>query len=75
MKDAKMKAEDYVSVIDQKVGVGFTITDNTQTFYPQPVYAMKTMAMDGVAGAPPTETLVVGEIEIIANLSVSFKLE
>jgi uncharacterized protein YggE len=75
MKEAKLKAEDYVSVLGQKVGVGFTITDNTQTFYPQPVYAMKTMAMDGVAGAPPTETLAVGEIEIIASVSVSFKLE
>jgi uncharacterized protein YggE len=75
MKDAKIKAEDYASVLGQKVGAGITITDNSQTYYPQPVYAMKSMAMDSVAGAPPTETMAAGEIEIIANVSVNFKLE
>jgi uncharacterized protein YggE len=34
MKDAKLKAEDYVSVLGQKVGV--TITDNSQNYQPQP---------------------------------------
>jgi len=76
MKEAKLKAEDYVSVLGQKVGAGLTITDNSQTYYPQPIYgAMKSMAMDEVAAAPPRETMAVGEIEIIANVSVSFKLE
>jgi uncharacterized protein YggE len=31
MKDAKLKAEDYVSVLGQKVGKAVTITDNSQT--------------------------------------------
>jgi uncharacterized protein len=74
MKDAKLKAEDYVSVLGQKVGKAITISDNTQTYYPQPVYAaMKTMAMDSEAA--PRETLAVGEITITANVSVSFILE
>ncbi|WP_281239764.1 MULTISPECIES: SIMPL domain-containing protein [Flavobacterium] len=76
MREAKTKADDYVSVLGQKVGIAITINDNSQTYYPQPVYAtMKTMSMDESAAAPPRETLAVGEIEIIANVSVSFKLE
>lgn len=74
MKDAKMKAEEYVSVVGQKVGAAITITDNTQTYYPQPVYAMKSMAMEGDSAAP-RQTLAAGEIEITANVNVSFKLE
>ena len=74
MKDAKMKAEEYVSVLGQKVGAAITITDNSQTYYPQPVYAMKSMATEA-DGAAPRQTMAVGEIEIIANVSVSFKLE
>jgi len=74
MKDAKMKAEDYVSVLGQKVGAAFTITDNSQTYYPQPVYAMKSMSVES-DNAAPKQTMAVGEIEIIANVSVSFKLE
>jgi uncharacterized protein YggE len=74
MKDAKMKAEEYVSVLGQKVGTAITITDNSQTYYPQPVYAMKSMAMEA-DGAAPRQTMAAGEIEIVANVSVSFKLE
>ncbi|WP_339920764.1 SIMPL domain-containing protein [uncultured Flavobacterium sp.] len=75
MKDAKLKAEDYVSVLGQKVGKAMTISDNSQVYQPQPVYArMKTMAMDESA-ATTRETLAEGEITITANVSVSFILE
>ncbi|MBS7231191.1 SIMPL domain-containing protein [Flavobacterium psychroterrae] len=74
IKDAKLKAEDYVSVLGQKVGKAYTIADNTQVYRPQPMYsAMKTMAMDS-AGAE-NQTLAVGEIEVVANVSVSFILD
>ena len=74
MKDAKLKAEDYVSVLGQKVGRAMTITDNSQNYQPQPVYArMKSMAMD--ESASTRETLAEGEITITANVSVSFMLE
>lgn len=74
MKEAKLKAEDYVSVLGQKIGKAITISDNSQTYYPQPVYgAMKTMAMD--TEAAPRETLAIGEINITANVSVNFILE
>lgn len=74
--DAKQKAEDYVSVLaGQKVGKALVISDNSYTNYPRPVLAeMKTMAMaDGAS--TPQETLAIGEIEIISNVSVSFALE
>jgi uncharacterized protein YggE len=74
IKDAKAKAEDYVSVLGQKVGKAITISDNSQVYHPRPVYAaMKTEMMDS-AGAS-NETLAIGEIEIIANVSVSFILD
>ena len=75
MKDAKHKAEDYVSVLGQKVGKAMTISDNTQSYMPQPVYARyKTMAAME-SDAAPRETLAVGEITITANVSVNFILE
>ncbi len=74
VKDAKTKAEDYVSGLGQKIGKAFTITDSNQNFSPQPQasYSMKAMQMsDGI----PRETLAVGEIEIVVNVTVSFVLE
>lgn len=75
MKEAKLKAEDYVSVLGQKVGRAMTISDNFQNFIPQPIRyaAMKTMEMS--ESQAPRETLAVGEINITANVSVSFILE
>jgi len=73
MKDAKQKAEDYVSVLGQKVGKAMTISDNSQNYYPQPMYEMVRMAKDD--SATPRQTLAVGEINIVANVSVSFVLE
>jgi uncharacterized protein YggE len=74
--DAKAKAEDYVSVLSgQKIGKALLISDNSQTNYPQPQFkgVNRTMSMesDGV----PRETLAVGEIEIVSNVSVTFILE
>ncbi|MES2575369.1 MAG: SIMPL domain-containing protein [Bacteroidota bacterium] len=74
IKDAKAKAEDFVSVLGQKVGKAILISDNTQSYNPPPrMYAMKaSMAMDESA---PRETLAIGEIEITSNVSVNFVLE
>jgi uncharacterized protein YggE len=73
-KDAKSKAEDFVSSLGQKVGKAIVISDNSQVYMPQPrLFAMKAMAMDSVEA--PRETMAVGEIEIKANVSVSFMLE
>ena len=73
--NAKKKAEDYVSVLPgQKVGKAISISDNSQTSYPQPVFLAKGFMADSEA-TQPKETLAIGEIEIVSNVSVSFVLE
>ncbi|HEY6143239.1 MAG TPA: SIMPL domain-containing protein [Flavobacterium sp.] len=73
IKDAKAKAEDFVSVLGQKVGKAILISDNSQSYHPQPrMYAMKASMADESA---TKETLAVGEIEITSNVSVNFVLE
>jgi len=73
VRDAKAKAEDFVSVLGQKVGKAILISDNTQSYVPQPrMYAMKSTSMDESA---TKETLAIGEIEITANVSVNFVLD
>jgi uncharacterized protein YggE len=72
--NAKQKATDYVSVLGQKVGKALLITDNSQSYTPQPMYKGNMMAMAADVGAP-RETLAVGELEIITNVSVTFALE
>lgn len=70
--DAKKKAEDYVSVLNQKVGKAILITDNSSHYQPpmyKNSYAMGTMEADN------QQTLAIGEIDILTNVSVSFMLE
>ena len=75
IKDAKTKAEDFVSVLGQKVGKAITISDNSSGYNPQPILyrSMKTEAMSD--GSAPNQTLAIGEIEILVNVSVSFILD
>ena len=75
IKEAKRKAEDYVSVLGQKVGKALNISDNTQAYYPQPMYEMARMDKSAGGGEAPRETLAIGEIAITSNVSVSFILE
>lgn len=75
MKDAKLKAEDYVSVLGQKIGKALLINDNSQAYYPQPMYKSNMMAMAADGESAPRQTLAIGEIEITANVTVSFILE
>lgn len=74
MKDAKLKADDYVAVLGQKVGKAFAISDNSQACYPQALYATRNK-MEMMQDSAPKETLAIGEINITANVSVSFLLE
>ncbi len=75
MKEAKQKAEDYVSVLAQKIGKALTISDNSQAYYPKPMYERKMMVSAMSDGEVQRETLAIGEITIVANVSVSFMLE
>lgn len=73
IKNAKEKAQDYVGALGQKIGQAYTIVDNSQDNYPRPRYEMMAMKMaDNILGG--TDTLAVGEIEVTANVSVSFLL-
>jgi len=74
--DAKAKADDYVSVLNgQKVGKALLISDNSQTYYPQPQFKGVMRAMAVESDAISRETLAIGEIEIISTVSATFVLE
>lgn len=75
MLNAKAKANDYVSVLNQKVGKAISISDSSQVYFPQPLY--KTMSVSAMSdgAAPERETLAIGEIEINATVTVSFQLD
>lgn len=73
VQNAKMKAQDYVGALGQKMGAAYTIVDNSQDNFPRPRYEMMAMkTLDSALGG--NETLAAGEIEINANVSVSFLL-
>lgn len=71
--DAKKKAEDYVSVLNQKIGKAILITDNSG-YYQPPMYK-NSLAMASPDAGASYETLAIGEIDILINVSVSFLLE
>lgn len=74
ISNAKQKANDYVSVLGQKVGKAILITDNSTPYVPQPYFKGNMMAMATEADTSRS-TLAIGEIEIITNVSVVFALE
>lgn len=68
---ARVKADDYVTALGQKAGKAIVINENSQTYYP----VMHTMNMKAEMSADiPRETLAIGEIEVTANVNVSFKI-
>lgn len=76
MKNAKKKADDYISVLpNQKIGKALLISDNSQNYYPQPMFKSGMVANEMADMSSPRETLAVGEIEVISNVAVSFILE
>lgn len=73
IRNAKKKAMDFAGAVEQNVGKALLINDNSQTHYPQPIY--REVMMTKMADAPmANETLAAGEIEISANVTVSFEL-
>jgi uncharacterized protein len=73
--NAKQKAVDYASVLNQKIGKALLITDNSQTYYPQPMFKGVAMATESYDSTAPRQTLAIGEIEINSNVQVAFVLE
>ncbi|MBF6608065.1 MAG: SIMPL domain-containing protein [Flavobacterium sp.] len=74
MQQALRKAQDYVGVIGQKVGKAYMINDNSQVSYPRAMY-MADMKVQTSGEEMARETLAIGEIDITANVTVSFILE
>ena len=75
VKNAKQKAEDFVSVLGQKIGKAYSISDNSHNFNPQPVMYASMKSANMSDSSAPNETLAAGEIEVLVNVSVSFILE
>lgn len=72
---ARLKANDYAGALGQKVGKAIVVNDNSQTIYPM---AMRQYDMDmAMAESAPAmkETLAIGEIEVQANVTISYALE
>lgn len=72
--NAKTKAVDLTNALGQTIGAAFSINDNSAVYYPPQRYqgmALK-MADEAFGG---NETLAVGEIEITAQVAVSFYLK
>ena len=70
--NAKKKAEDYASALNQTIGKALIISDQSMVNNPR-VYMMKTAMADESAGMD--QTLAVGEIEISTNVNVVFELK
>lgn len=71
VENAKMKAQEYVSVLNQSIGKAVSISENRTSSGPQPVY--RTMAKTSSASSSK-ETIALGELEIKASVNVSFLL-
>ena len=70
--NAKKKAEDYASALNQSIGKALIISDQSMVNNPR-VYMMKTAMADESAGMD--QILAVGEIEISTNVNVVFELK
>lgn len=75
MKDAKGKADDFVSVLGQKVGKAILISDGSPVYTPPRVFAMKAMVASEGVESDSRDTVALGEITIQVNVNVSFLLE
>ena len=73
VQQARLKANDYAAALGQKAGKAIVVTDNTQTYYPMMERA--NMSLQAKAADMPRETLALGEIEVTANVNISFILE
>jgi uncharacterized protein YggE len=70
--DAKTKAEEYASVLNQKIGKAIQISEQASYSPPISLYRTDAMIMSSEGGG---ETLAVGEMEITAKIQVVFELQ
>ncbi|OWP84780.1 hypothetical protein BWK59_03400 [Flavobacterium davisii] len=76
MLNAKQKAEDFVSVLGQKVGKLLLVTDNSSSYYPQQPMMYKSAGMrEALGDSGNKEILAIGEIAVVVNVQVGFVIE
>ena len=71
IQNAKQKAEEYASVLNQTVGKALLITEFQNNSAPTPLLKRGMMAMDA---ASESQTMSPGEMEIRVEVNVSFEL-
>jgi hypothetical protein len=72
VENAKMKAEEYVSVLNQTVGKAVSISEFRNSAGPQPMMYKSAMMSDENSGSQ--QTISPGEMEIRTTVNVSFLL-
>jgi len=70
--NAKMKAEEYASVLNQKIGKAVQISEQGEYTPPTPLYRSKNVMMSDAGSGE--ETLAVGEMEMKVKIQVVFEL-
>lgn len=74
VQDARKKADDYANALGQKAGKAIVVSDQSYQIPSARPYMLKAqMASADAAGLD--ETLAIGEIEVISNVSISFALD
>lgn len=72
VENAKMKAEEYASVLSQNVGKAVSISEFRNSIGPQPMMYKSAMMSDESSGSQ--QTISPGEMEIRTTVNVSFLL-
>ena len=72
IKNAKAKAEEYAEALGVKVGAPIFISESSTGNYPQP--QMMRMVDMKESSASGNQTLAVGEMEIMAQVTVNFAI-
>ena len=72
VENAKLKATEYASVLNQTVGKAIHISEFQNTISPQPKFA-RALSIDGESSGGQ-QTLAPGEMEIQVRVNVSFQL-
>lgn len=72
VENAKMKATEYASVLNQTIGKAVSISEFSNTSEPRPMY--KSMMMADSSSGSEGASIALGEMEIRARVNVSFLL-
>jgi len=74
IQNAKMKAEEYVAVLNQSIGKAISISEFTNNSFPGPLNRKASMMMSSESSGASQQTISLGEIVIKTTINVSFLL-